>query len=263
MSGFIEPINVVEEEGFKLEDIKHCLITHGHIDHFGACHELKKYNPDIQFYAHEQDAEKIEQKRKPLNPFFADYKYEPVKLARKFKIDGEILKIGQLEFKIFHIPGHTSGSVAYFLEIANKKLLFAGDLPGIAININDGNLNDYLKSLQKLPALDIDILCEGHEVLIKPAEKVIKHINGYMKFNEKLNYIVLENPNDVKTLLDLALVAYELEDYGSALDFCNYLLELDPNNLSGSQLLKKVKEHDPPKIEYIKRLIKENFSIEK
>jgi hypothetical protein len=83
-----------------------------------------------------------------------------------------------------------------------------------------------------------------------------------MRFNEKLNYIVLENPYDVKTLLDLTLIAYELEDFGSALDFCNYLLELDPNNSHIIQLLNKIKEHDPPKLEYIKRLIKENFTEE-
>ena len=262
---YIEPIQVIEKEGFDLKDIKHCLITHGHIDHFGACHELKKYNADIKFYAHEQDADKIEQKSpiQSLNPFFADYKYDPVKLARKFKADDEILKIGQFEFKCFHIPGHTPGSVAYLLETGDKRVLFAGDLPGIAININDGNLDDYLISMQKLTTIDIDILCEGHEDIIKPAEKVNKFIKGYMKFNENLNHLVLEDPYDAKTLLDLILITYKLEFFENALDFCNYLLELDPDNSSASQLLNKIKEHDPPKIEFIKRLIKENFNKEK
>ncbi|NVM46922.1 MAG: MBL fold metallo-hydrolase [Candidatus Lokiarchaeota archaeon] len=262
---YIDPIHVIEKEGFDLKDIKHCLITHGHIDHFGACHELKKYNADIKFYAHEKDADKIEQKMpiSYLNQFFANYDYEPVKLARKFKVDNEILKLGQLDFKCFHIPGHTSGSVAYFLETGNTRLLFAGDLPGTAININDGNLDDYLKSMQKLTAVDIDILCEGHEYLIKPAERVKKFIKGYMKFNENLNHLVLENPYDTKILLDLTLVTCELEFFENALDFCNYLLELDPDNSSVSQLLNKIKEHNPPKIDYIKRLIKENFSKEK
>jgi len=262
---YIEPIRVIEKEGFDLKDIKHCLITHGHIDHFGACHELKKYNADIKFYAHEQDAEKIEQKSPTpsLNPFFADYKYEPVKLTRKIKTDNETLKIGQYEFKCFHIPGHTPGSVAYFLETGNKRLLFAGDLPGIAIDINDGNLDDYLKSMYKLTAVDIDILCEGHENLIQPAEKVRKFIKSYMKFNVNLNYIVLENPYDTKALLDLTLLTYELGFFENALDFCKYLLELDPDNSSGNHLLNKIKEHDPPQMDFIKRLIKENFGKER
>lgn len=259
---YIEPIKVIEKEGFDLKNIKHCLITHGHIDHFGACHELEKYNPDIKFYAHEQDADKIENKipNQSLNQFFANYEYEPVKLARKVKDDNETIKIGKFEFTCLHIPGHTPGSVAYFLKTGNKKLLFAGDLPGIAININDGNLDDYLKSMQKLIAVDIDILCEGHEDLIKPAEKVNKFIKGYMKINENLNHLVLENPYDIKVLLDLTLLTYELEFFETALDFCKYLLELDPNNSTGNQLLNKIEEHNPPQIEFIKRLIKENFN---
>lgn len=262
---YIEPIQVIEKKGFKLKDIKHCLITHGHLDHFGACHELRKYNADIKFYAHEQDADKIEQKisNQTLNQFFADYEYEPVKLARKFKDDNEIIKIGQFEFTCFHIPGHTPGSVAYFLETGNKRLLFAGDLPGIAININDGNLDNYLKSMQKLIAIDIDILCEGHENLIEPAERVSRFIKSYMKFNESLNYLVLENPYDTKVLLDLTLLTYEQEFFETALDFCNYLLELDPDNSRARQLLNKIKEHNPPQIEFIKRIIKENFNKKK
>jgi hypothetical protein len=117
--------------------------------------------------------------------------------------------------------------------------------------------------MQKLTAIDIDILCEGHEDIIKPAERVNKYIKGYMNFNENLNHLVLENPYDAKTLLDLTLLSFELEFFENALDFCNYLLELDPDNSRVSQLLNKIKEHDPPKIEFIKRLIEENFSKEK
>ena len=36
-----EPIQEIEKQGFKLRDIKHCFITHGHLDHFGVCYRLK------------------------------------------------------------------------------------------------------------------------------------------------------------------------------------------------------------------------------
>ncbi|MFX1324654.1 MAG: MBL fold metallo-hydrolase, partial [Promethearchaeota archaeon] len=63
-----EPIKEIEAEGFKLSDIKHCFITHGHIDHFGTCHRLIKFNENIKFYAHESDAERIELKRTEPSP---------------------------------------------------------------------------------------------------------------------------------------------------------------------------------------------------
>ncbi|MFX1412087.1 MAG: MBL fold metallo-hydrolase, partial [Promethearchaeota archaeon] len=175
-----EPIRDIENEGFDLKNIKHCIITHGHIDHYGACYKLKEFNEEIKFYAHELDVDAIEQKI--INPYvaqiYADYKYDAIKITRKLKEDNEILKFGSLQFRCIHIPGHTPGSVAYLLELGGKRILFAGDLPGIAINFQGGNLEAYIKSMQKLLNLDIDILCEGHEDLILPAEKVQKYIKG-------------------------------------------------------------------------------------
>ncbi|MBY9010096.1 MAG: MBL fold metallo-hydrolase, partial [Candidatus Lokiarchaeota archaeon] len=50
------------EKGFSVRDINHCLITHEHLDHYGACFELEKLNRTIKFYAHELGVNKIEQK---------------------------------------------------------------------------------------------------------------------------------------------------------------------------------------------------------
>jgi hypothetical protein len=150
--------------------------------------------------------------------------------------------------------------VAYLLDIGNKTILFAGDIPGIAINIGDGNLNQYTKSMEKLLALHIDILCEGHEDITQPSEKVSRFIKGYLNFNKDLNSVVLENPYDTKVLISLAKQSYELGWYSSVVDFCNYLLEVDPKNSDLKELLEKVKKLNPPKIEFIKRLIEENYN---
>ena len=253
----IEPIQAIEKEGFDLKDIKHCLITHGHIDHYGICYKLKELNKDIKFYAHELDAKDNELKIR--DPFiaqtYANYKYEPIKINRPIKNDNEILKFGNYKFKCIHIPGHTPGSVAYLLETSGKNILFGGDLPGIAINFQSGNLKAYLKSMQKLLNLKIDISCEGHEKIIQPADKVLKYIEAYMKFNENLNTVVLENPKDIKALLEMAEISYELEFYEMVVDFCNYLLEIDPDNVKAQELLEQAKKHNPAKFEWIKSII--------
>lgn len=256
----IEPIRAIEKDGFDLKDINHCLITHGHIDHYGICYKLKEFNKDIKFYAHELDAKDNELKiRDPsIAQMYTDYKYEPVKINRIIKNDNEILKFGNYEFKCIHIPGHTPGSVAYLLETGGKRILFGGDLPGVVLNTQGGNLGAYIKSMQKLLEFEIDISCEGHENIIQPAEKVLKFIKGYVKFNENLNNVVIENPSDTKTLLNLALISYDLEFYENTLDFCTYLLEIEPNNISAQQLLDKIKEYNPPKIDWIKNLIHQN-----
>ncbi|MHA2006087.1 MAG: MBL fold metallo-hydrolase [Promethearchaeota archaeon] len=253
-----EPIEDIEKDGFKLRDIKHCLITHGHIDHFGVCYKLKEFNKDIKFYAHELDVEKIEQKptEPSLVPFFATYDYEPVIVTNKIKKDNEILKFGNLAFQCIHIPGHTPGSVAYLLEIGGKTILFGGDLPGIAINLRGGNLDQYVKSLQKLLKFKIDFSCEGHEIVIQPSEEVKKSIKAYIQFNKNVNTVVTENPYDKDALFDIAKFSYELGWYDNALEACTYLLEIDPENIEAQKLLQKVKEHNPPKTEFLKGYIK-------
>ena len=255
-----EPFHEIEKFGFELRNLKHCLITHAHLDHFGACAMLKEFNINIKFYAHELGATQIEQKPtgQYVEQFYGDYNYEPIKLEYKVK-DNDILKFGGLEFKCLHIPGHTKDSLAYLLELNNKKILFGGDLPGIAININDGNLDDYVASMNKLLTYDFDILCEGHEDIIQPSDKIRKFITNYIKFNQGLNSVVLENPKDSKALLDLVVNCYELGFYPTALDFCNYLLEVDPNHSEAQELLQKIKTHNPSQQEFIKRLIKENY----
>lgn len=255
----IEPIQSMEKDGFAVKNIKHCLITHGHLDHFGVCSELKKLNKDVKFYAHELDAEKIEQiqKDKYIQQFFPNYKYDPIKLTKKIKSDREILKFGQFEFTCIHIPGHTPGSTAYFLETEQKKILFGGDVPGLVLKASGGNIDDYSRSMERLRDLNIDILCEGHADIIKPAEKISEVIKAYVKLNENLHIVAEVDPSDTKALLNLTLAAYELEWYDGALDFCNYLLEIDPNNPDAQRLLKKIKKHNPSQYEFIQELIKE------
>ncbi len=259
---YIEFIRKLEEEGFDPKDIKHCLITHAHLDHYGACHELKKFNENIEFYSHEFDAGKIEQKldREFIWETYPGYDYTPVKISRRIK-DNEILKFGKFEFKCIHTPGHTPGAITYFLERDKLKVLFAGDIGGSALKIYGGNINDYINSMQKLIDLRVDILCDGHEGVIKPAKKVSAYIHGYMKLNKYLHIVVERNPSDTKAWYDLTLQTYDLGEYDFALDFCNYLLEIDPNNADANHLLQKIKEHNPSKIEYIKQLLKKYSEI--
>jgi glyoxylase-like metal-dependent hydrolase (beta-lactamase superfamily II) len=258
---YLEPIENIQNFGFDPKQIKHLLITHAHLDHFGVSHKLKIFNNDIKFYAHHLDADKIEKRPTDqyIEQYYSDYEFEPVKLAKKIKKDNEILKFGNYEFRCIHIPGHTPGSLAYLLEIGKKKILFGGDVPGTALESHGSNFKEYIKSMEKLLELDIDILCEGHSEIIEPANKVKKNINGYIKLNENLRIVGEVDPKDKKALFDLTMSAYEVEFYENALDFCNYLLEVDPDNVEAQLLFEKIKDHNPSKIKYIKGLIKQNF----
>jgi glyoxylase-like metal-dependent hydrolase (beta-lactamase superfamily II) len=249
-------IRELEKNGFNPEDINHCFITHGHLDHYGACHELKKFNKDIAFYAHELDAGQIEEKQdhESIEEFYPGYDYDNIEISRRIR-DNEILKLGQFEIKCIHTPGHSPGAMVYLVEMDELKVLFAGDIGGSTLRIYGGNHDDYIDSMQKIIDLNVDILCDGHEGAIKPAKKASNYVRGYMKFNEYLHIAVEKDPSNPKAWYDLVLQTYDLGEHAFALDFCNYLLEIDPKNDDANSLYKKIKKHNPSKMEFIKSIL--------
>lgn len=82
-------------------------------------------------------------------------------------------------------------------------------------------------------------------------------IKGYIKFNDNLNTVVTENPSNKVAVLNIMKSSFELGWYDMALDSCNYLLEIEPENAEAQQLLEKIMKHNPPIVGFIKRLIKE------
>lgn len=93
------------------------LLTHGHFDHCGGVAGfLRKIN--VPVYASEADAELMN--KASQNRFRV-----PAEncAATEFVCDGETLKIGNFEFKVMATPGHTDGSVCYFID----DFMFSGD----------------------------------------------------------------------------------------------------------------------------------------
>ena len=182
----IDMIKKMSKRGLNPKDIQHCIITHCHIDHIAICDELNKLNKGIKFYAHELDADAIEEKghdRKTAASFYG-VKYIPIKLELRFKKKVEIVKLGSYEFHCIHIPGHTPGSIAVLVEIEGSKILFGQDIHGPFMKDFGSNLHEYQESMQKLLDLNADILCEGHFGIIKPSEEVANYIKGYMLENQ-------------------------------------------------------------------------------
>ncbi|TFF99463.1 MAG: MBL fold metallo-hydrolase [Promethearchaeota archaeon] len=181
----ISLIKSITKKGLDLTNILHCIITHCHIDHIGACNELSEFNNKVKFYAHELDAPPIEEEGHTEKTAASWYgvTYKPIKLYRKFTKQIEILQAGPYEFKCIHTPGHTPGSISVLLEIHGKKILFGQDIHGPFYESFGSNLNDYQESMERLLQFKPDILCEGHFGIIQPAEEVEKYIRNYMDQN--------------------------------------------------------------------------------
>lgn len=108
----------VKESGLKPVAI---LLTHGHFDHIGAAKELSNLY-DIMIYAHEAEEEVMTDSMVNLSANFGEpFKAEPDMLLT----DRQGLLIADMKIQVLHTPGHTKGSVCYYLP--EERVLFSGD----------------------------------------------------------------------------------------------------------------------------------------
>ena len=137
-----EPITNFIEKKFK--KIDYILNTHHHFDHTGGNLVLKKK------YSAKIIGSKKDEKRIPGID---------IKLS-----DNENFKLGNINFKIFFIPGHTSGHICFYAK--NEKVIFTGDtLFSLGCGkVFEGTYLEMFRSLNLIKQLptDTQIYC-GHE----------------------------------------------------------------------------------------------------
>jgi glyoxylase-like metal-dependent hydrolase (beta-lactamase superfamily II) len=181
----IELIKKISKLGLNPRDIRHCFLTHFHIDHTAACSDLKTLNKQVKFYAHDLDANAIEEKGHDIKTAASWYgvDYKPIRLERRLKGNLEKTRLGLYEFQCIHTPGHTPGSISILVEVDTTKVLFGQDIHGPFYKSFGSNLDDYQNSMQKLLELKADILCEGHFGVIKPASEVARFIQRHKDSN--------------------------------------------------------------------------------
>ena len=164
-----EPVNNFIEKKFNKIDF--ILNTHHHFDHTGGNLDLKKK------YKSKIIGSKKDEKRIPGID---------IRLS-----DNENYKLGSVDFKIFSIPGHTSGHVCFYSK--NEKIIFTGDtLFSLGCGkVFEGTHLEMLKSLnliKKLPT-DTQIYC-GHEYTQKNLDFCIKYEINNNRLEEKKEWVI-------------------------------------------------------------------------
>ena len=142
--------------------------------------------------------------------------------------DNQICKYGNFEFKILHVPGHTSGHIAY--HFFNEKKIFTGDtLFSLGCGrIFEGTYKEMFSSLNKIKSLpeDTKIYC-GHEYTLQNSKFCIKHEpenvnlqNKILKINENLKNNLPTIPSSVKDELEcnIFLRAKNVESFSKLRD---------------------------------------------
>lgn len=117
-------LHILEEVARRELVVKATWLTHGHLDHVGGVVELVHNNNDIVILGpHIEDEFLLDS----LPQTTAQYGF-PVSPAFKpthWLEEGEFIQVGNHQFKVLHIPGHTPGHVVFYC--ATSDLLIAGD----------------------------------------------------------------------------------------------------------------------------------------
>jgi hydroxyacylglutathione hydrolase len=169
----------VEREGYELDKI---LITHYHPDHLGG----KMMGQSIEGVP--EMLERVKAKVY-LNKHEAEGAKKVVGLSDSdiVKVEaGDTFKVGEIEVKFLHTPGHTPGSQCFLAEgnLISGDTLFVNscgrvDLPGSDPEAMYHSLNTTLKSLD-----DATVVFPGHAYSSESSTTIAdqKRHNMYMRF---------------------------------------------------------------------------------
>jgi ribonuclease/clavin/mitogillin len=186
-------INKVTELG--LEKIEGIILTHYHRDHsLGTKHLIREYNCPLLCH--------------PLEQAAVEALIAPLQVSKTIE-DGEQLRVGNKTLTVLHTPGHTRGHISLWWE--EEKILFSGDnIVGEGttwIGPPDGNLVDYLHSLQRIRELAPKYIAPGHgEWIEQPLEKIDFVIN---RRKEREQQILKEVANAFLTAGQLRIRIYQ------------------------------------------------------
>ena len=172
--------------------LKWILCTHTHLDHSPGARALKA-----------QTGAQVLGFGKVPDDGRQDTAFKPDRALN----EGDVVDCGAFKLRAVHTPGHASNHLCYLLD--NKGILFTGDhvMQGSTVVISppDGDMVAYLKSLDRLLALELAAFAPGHgHVIEKPHDEVRKLVAHRLKRERKVvDAFAKKNPATLDELLPL------------------------------------------------------------
>lgn len=191
----------IRKNGRNPEEVTMLILSHAHPDHIGAAKAIKEAT-GCTVSAHPGEKLWIEDtegqfKDRPV-PGFHTLVGGPVAVDRLL-VDGETIALGKdLDVRVIHTPGHSSGSVSLFFE--SEKALFSGDAVPLPNDLPIyENIVDGVASLKKLREYkNVETLLSSWEAPIQGRENIEKRVDAGLSYLRKIHEGVLKARNEGK-----------------------------------------------------------------
>lgn len=229
-------LEAASERGFK---ITHVFDTHVHADHISGGRELAK-KLKVPYHLGKAAEKRI-----------SNYSFQPVG-------ENEVVKIGGIDVKAIHTPGHTSemtslligdealitGDSLFVDSIGRTELEFQGDRAGEGASMQYESLNDKVMVLPdkvKILPGHFSVTEDGRTPGVTPGTPIFSTV-GYLRTNnqalrmseeEFLEYMfenIPDKPPNYEEIIAVNLGEKELSDEVEAIE-----LELGPNRCAASE----------------------------
>jgi len=172
--------------------------THCHFDHIGCAHEFDVrlgHESEADVYVH-PDLDNTCARAWITGELLTalphegyglkEYRITPAPLTG-YLDEGDVLDTGDRAFNVFHLPGHSPGSIALY-ERATQTL-FSGDIVYDGLLIDNAWHSDpsaYRESLERLRELPVETVHAGHEGSFG-RERLLQLIDSYLSGGARMD----------------------------------------------------------------------------
>ncbi len=257
-----------EKLGIARDSIRQLVVPHAHPDHVMAVPLFREMLPEITVVASEPAAGALANEKaisfflkidealtaSLLKAGLITEAHRPKPLAeKKIAVDrvvkeGDAINVDGFSFHVLQTPGHSDCGLSF--HEPERRILLVSDAAGYYMPEHDAWWPDYftgydayLQSIERLAALDAEILCLGHNGAVQGAEAVRSHFVRSTEAAKQYHRRIVEEVKSGKSVRQLA------EQLGSEVYQKKPLLPLDFFQKNCNLLVKQSLGHEGISVE--------------